>query len=341
MLVVMKSGSPPEDVERVLHVLRALGGEARAVPFHGGSALAVTGGDVPADPGLFEGLPGVECVLPVSRPLHRALRAGHAADTAVRLGTRTIGGGGLTLIAGPCAVEGEEQLLGVARRLAEAGADLLRAGVYKPRTSPYEFQGLGRDGVSLLARAREQSGLPVVSEAVDEASLALLEECVDVIQIGARNMQNFALLKAAGRCSRPVFLKRGPAATLEELLLAAEYVLDAGNARVILCERGIRTFSTHSRYTLDLAVVPLLKRLSHLPVFVDPSHASGRRESVAPLARAAVAAGADGVMVEVHPDPAHARCDGPQSLLPDEFAVLAAELRGLGPRLDRPRETVS
>jgi 3-deoxy-7-phosphoheptulonate synthase len=247
----------------------------------------------------------------------------------------------LTLIAGPCAVESEEQMLPLACRLAESGADFLRGGAYKPRSSPYDFQGLGEPGLRLLALAGREAGLPVITEAVDERSFALVERYADVVQIGARNMQNFSLLKRVGRGTLPVFLKRGLSASLEEWLLAAEYVLDQGNRNVMLCERGIRTFSNHSRFTLDISVIPQVKRLSRLPVFVDPSHASGVRESVAPLARAAVAAGADGVMVEVHPDPEHARCDGRQSLAVDEFGALAAELRGLFSFFARPREEVS
>jgi 3-deoxy-7-phosphoheptulonate synthase len=257
----------------------------------------------------------------------------------VRVGSRTIRP--LTLIAGPCAVEGEEPMLALAHDLKRAGVDLLRGGAYKPRSSPWEFQGLGPAGLRTLSRMRDETGLPVVTEAVDEASLEQVERHADVIQIGARNMQNFSLLRRAGRSRLPVLLKRGFSATLEELLLAAEYVVGEGNPNVVLCERGIRSFSDHSRYTLDLAIVPRLKRLTHLPVIVDPSHASGIRQSVAPLARAAVAVGADGVMIEVHPDPLHALCDGPQSLVPGEFAELAAELRALARHVHQATEAVS
>ncbi|MCP3979897.1 MAG: 3-deoxy-7-phosphoheptulonate synthase [bacterium] len=286
-------------------------------------------------------VPGVDLAVPSTRVPRRVLREFHPCDTTVNVGPIKIGQGQLTLIAGPCAVENEEQLLPLAQRLAESGAHLLRGGAYKPRTSPYDFQGLGEPALRLLARAREQTGLPIVTEAVDEASLERVVEYADVVQIGARNMHNFALLKRAGRCGRPVFLKRGFSATLEDLLLAAEYVLDAGNPDVILCERGIRTFSDHSRFTLDLAILPRLAELSHLPVFVDPSHASGRASSVAPLALAAVAAGADGVMLEVHPEPERALSDGVQSLRPDQFPALAAELTDLACRVRRMREAVS
>jgi 3-deoxy-7-phosphoheptulonate synthase len=340
MLILMKSGSTRLELDRVVGVVQGLGHEARLLPIGQGLAVLVAGYRDPPPTDLFESLAGVSGVVPVTRPIRRACPAGPPREAVVRIGPLSVGPGSFTLVAGPCAVESEEQLLGAAHALRQAGADMLRGGAYKPRTSPYEFQGLAEDGLRLLARARDETGLPVVTEAVDEASLDLVEQYGDVIQIGARNMQNYRLLKRAGRSRLPVLLKRGMSATLEELLLSAEYVLDAGNPNVILCERGIRTFSDHSRYTLDLAIVPVLKRTTPLPVFVDPSHASGSRRSVAPLARAALAAGADGVMIEVHPDPLHALCDGPQSLPPAEFAALAASLRALAP-LARQRETVS
>lgn len=259
----------------------------------------------------------------------RVARNGSQSRTSIEINGHLIGGGELTLIAGPCAVESEEQLLPLAGRLRRAGVQILRGGAYKPRTNPYEFQGLGVEGLRLLARAREIHGLAIVSEAVDEASLDRVEEWADMIQIGARNMHNYELLKRVGRTRKPVLLKRGFSAQLEDLLWAAEYIAEAGNPDIVLCERGIRTFSNHSRFTLDLSIVPRLQACSRLPVFVDPSHASGRREDVEALARAAVAVGADGVMLEVHLDPESARCDGPQSLLPDEFDRIAADLRQL------------
>jgi len=341
MLIIMKSGSTREDVGRVRDVIRGLGFESRPLPVAERLAVGVVGYDEAPHPDLFEALPGVDLVLPVNHAARRVGRQAREGDTVVRVGGVEIGSGSLTLVAGPCAVENEEQLMSVARLARDAGADVLRGGAYKPRTSPYDFQGLGEEGLKLLARAGRETGLPVVTEAVDEASLALVEEYGDIIQIGARNMQNFELLKRAGKARRPVLLKRGMAAGLEDLLMCAEYVLDAGNPDVILCERGIRTFSDHSRYTLDLAIVPLLERLTHLPVFVDPSHASGRRSSVGPLARASVAAGADGVMIEVHPEPAEALCDGPQSLRPEEFVALAASLRGLAAVVSREQETLT
>lgn len=340
MLIVMKSGSTREDVDRVRDVIQGLGYESQALPV--AERLAVRVSEYAREPSceLFETLPGVELVLPISHPVRKVGRLARSEDTVLRFGSREVGSGGFTLVAGPCAVENEEQILAVARSVRDAGADMLRGGAYKPRTSPYDFQGLGEEGLKLLALARKETGLPVITEAVDEASVELAEEYADVIQIGARNMQNFALLKRLGRSRRPLLLKRGMSATLEDLLLSAEYLLDAGNPNVILCERGIRSFSDHSRYTLDLSIVPVLERLTHLPVFVDPSHASGHRSSVAPLARAAMAAGADGVMIEVHPDPSLALCDGPQSLRPEEFAALAASLKSLAPFMAEQRETV-
>jgi len=337
MLIVMKSDCAREDLERVLQMARDLGGRLRRFPLADRQAVGVSGLGRSAESSLFTELPGVAEVQPVDRPLKRAARSFRPEGTRVRIGSHTIGDGGLTLIAGPCAVESEEQLRALAGDLRASGAHLLRGGAYKPRTCPYDFQGLGEEGLRLLAGVAAESGLPVITEAVDEASLAQVEQYADVIQIGARNMQNFALLKRAGRSRLPVFLKRGMSADLEDLLMAAEYVLSEGNADVILCERGIRTFSNHSRYTLDLSIVPRLKELTHLPVFVDPSHASGVRASVAPLARAAIAAGADGVMLEVHPDPEHALCDGRQSLYPAEFVALAAELKELSALLTRHR----
>jgi 3-deoxy-7-phosphoheptulonate synthase len=246
-----------------------------------------------------------------------------------------VGGPGLVVVAGPCAVESREQLLTVARRVKEAGAHILRGGAFKPRTSPYSFQGLGEEGLRILAEARELTGLPVMTEAVDVEGVDLVERYADAVQIGARNMQNFSLLKRAGRSSKPVLLKRGMSATLEEFLMAAEYILSEGNYQVILCERGVRTFSDFSRNTLDLSVVPAVKRLSHLPILVDPSHGTGRREKVAPLSRAAAAVGADGVMVEVHHDPAAALSDGPQSITPEMFEALVREIRQIAPVIGR------
>jgi 3-deoxy-7-phosphoheptulonate synthase len=341
MLIVMKSGSTREDVDRVSHVIQGLGFDAKPITLTEWLVVRVAGYTDPPHPELFETLPGVGAVLPVRDAVRQASRLEPNGETVVRLGEHEIGGGGVTLVAGPCAVENEDQLLRIARAVKDAGADVLRGGAYKPRSSPHGFQGLGEAGLKLLARARDETGMPVVTEAVDAASLELIEEYADMIQIGARNMQNFQLLKQAGKSRRPVLLKRGMSAQLEDLLHAAEYVLEGGNPNVVLCERGIRTFSNHSRYTLDLAIVPRLKRVTHLPVLVDPSHASGDRASVADLARASMAAGADGLMIEVHPDPLHALCDGPQSLRPEEFKTLAQSLRALAPLVGRERESVA
>jgi 3-deoxy-7-phosphoheptulonate synthase len=340
MLIVMKKGSTGEDLARVVRSVEDLGFRAHVIPGAERTAVGVTGNAAPLDPGVFEGLPGVAQAIPVSRPWKLAGREFRPEDTRIRLGGRTIGGGDLFVIAGPCAVENEEQVLSVAQLVRAAGADALRGGAYKPRSSPHSFQGLGREGLEMLARAREATGLPIVTEAVDEDSLDLVERHADVIQIGARNMQNYALLRRAGRAKKPIFLKRGMSATLEDLLLSAEYVMNEGNSDVILCERGIRTFSRHSRYTLDLSIVPALRDASHLPVFVDPSHATGLRDRVAPMARAAVAAGADGVMLEVHTAPEHALSDGRQALLPAAFRELIVQLRELAVIVARRTEAV-
>jgi 3-deoxy-7-phosphoheptulonate synthase len=282
-------------------------------------------------------LPGVAEVIAVSKPYKLVSRDMKAEDTVVRFANSaaTIGGPELALMAGPCGVESRDQLMRSAEAVAKSGARFLRGGAFKPRTSPYAFQGLGEEGLRLLAEAREAFGLLVVTEAIDHISLALIEQYADLIQIGARNMQNFALLKLAGRSRLPVVLKRGMAATLDELLMAAEYIMSEGNYNVILCERGIRTFADHSRNTLDVSLIPSAKRLTHLPIIADPSHAAGRRDNVAPLARAAVAAGADGLIVEVHCDPDRALSDGAQSLTPAQFDQMAANLRGIASLVGR------
>ncbi len=340
MLIFLKSGSTPNGKSRVVGVVQGLDCDVESLSIGDREALKVSGYDTPPHPDLFEKLEAVDRVLPLSRTPPLATRPTPPGGGVVRVGSRSFGGGEFAIIAGPCAVESEDQLLEVAESVAAAGADFLRGGAFKARTSPYDFQGLEEEGLRLLARAREVTGLPVVTEAVDAASLEQIESSGDVIQIGARNMQNFALLKRAGRSRLPVLLKRGMAASLEDLLMSAEYLLAEGNENVVLCERGIRTFSTHSRFTLDLAIVPVLKAATTLPVIVDPSHACGSRAGVAPLARAALAAGADGVMVEVHPSPMAALSDGRQSLTPDEFKHLAGELRALAPLVARRPETV-
>jgi len=331
----MKQGATAEDVQGVMDAVGARGYKGHAIPGGQRTAVGVTGNQGADDAPAFEGLPGVLEVIPVSHGYKLVSREVKSEPTVVDIGGVPVGGPGLVVTAGPCAVESLEQTLIVARRVKAAGAHLLRGGAYKPRTSPYSFQGLGEVGLRILAAAREETGLPIVTEAVDLESLDLVEKYADAIQIGARNMQNFSLLRRAGLAKKPVVLKRGMSATLEEFLMAAEYVLSEGNYAVVLCERGVRTFSDFSRNTLDLAVVPAVKGLSHLPILVDPSHGTGRRDKVAPLSRAAVAVGADGVMVEVHHDPNKALSDGPQSITPDMFESLMAELRQIAPVIGR------
>jgi 3-deoxy-7-phosphoheptulonate synthase len=331
MLVVMDSHATQEQIRSVCKRIESVGMKADAIPGPTRTAICITGNTGPVDIGLLESMPGVIECIPVSKPYKLVSRDVKADDTVIKIsapaGTVQFGGGAVAIIAGPCAVESREQALTIAGHVAKAGVKLFRGGAYKPRTSPYSFQGLGEDGLKILAEVREKFGLGIVTEAVDNESLDLVEKYADVIQIGARNMQNFSLLKRAGRAKKPVLLKRGISATLDEFLMAAEYVLSEGNFNVILCERGVRTFNDYSRNTLDLTVVPAVKTRSHLPIVVDPSHATGKRHKVLPLSRAAVAVGADGILVEVHNDPDHALSDGMQSILPDEFVQLVEEVR--------------
>jgi len=335
MLVVMRQGATAEQIRGVVEAVEARGYKAHPIPGAQRTAIGITGNKGAEEAPVFETLPGVLEVIPVTHAYKLVSREVKPEDTVVKVGGVSVGGPGLVVVAGPCAVESREQLLTVARALKAAGAHLLRGGAYKPRTSPYSFQGLGEEGLKLLAEAREATGLPIVTEALDTESLELVERYADAIQIGARNMQNFSLLKRAGRSRKPVVLKRGLSATLEEFLMSAEYILAEGNYQVILCERGVRTFSDFSRNTLDLAVVPAVKSMSHLPILVDPSHGTGRRDKVAPLSRAAAAVGADGLMIEVHHDPNRALSDGPQSITPDMFEELMRELRQIAPVIGR------
>jgi len=335
MLVVMRQDATADEIRGVVEAVEARGYKAHPIPGAHRTAIGITGNKGADEAPVFETLPGVLEVIPVTHAYKLVSREVKPEDSVVRVGSVPIGGSELAVVAGPCAVESREQLLTVARAVKAAGAQLLRGGAYKPRTSPYSFQGLGEEGLKLLAEAREETGLPVVTEALDSESMDLVERYADAIQIGARNMQNFSLLKRAGRARKPVVLKRGMSATLEEFLMSAEYILAEGNYQVILCERGVRTFSDHSRNTLDLAVVPAVKRMSHLPILVDPSHGTGRREKVAPLSRAAAAVGADGVMIEVHHDPNRALSDGPQSITPEMFEELMRELRQIAPVIGR------
>jgi 3-deoxy-7-phosphoheptulonate synthase len=331
MLVLMDAHATEEQVRSVCSRIESAGMRAHPIPGSNRTAIGITGNTGAVDIGAIEAMPGVIECIPVSKPYKLVSRDVKAEDTVIRIaapaGTVQIGGGAVAIIAGPCAIETHEQALTIAGHVAKAGAKLFRGGAYKPRTSPYAFQGLGEDGLKILAEVREQFGLGIVTEAVDNESLDLVEKYADVIQIGARNMQNFSLLKRAGRAKKPVLLKRGLSATLDEFLMAAEYIMSEGNYNVILCERGVRTFNDYSRNTLDLTVVPAVKTRSHLPIVVDPSHATGKRHKVLPLSRAAVAVGADGILVEVHHDPDHALSDGMQSILPDEFVQLMEEVR--------------
>ncbi len=331
MLVVMDAHATEEQVRSVCARIESAGMKAHPIPGSNRTAVGITGNTGAVDIGAIEAMPGVIECIPVSKPYKLVSRDVKEEDTVIRIaapaGTVQIGGGAVAIIAGPCAIESREQALTIAGHVAKAGAKLFRGGAYKPRTSPYAFQGLGEDGLKILAEVREKFGLGIVTEAVDNESLDLVEKYADVIQIGARNMQNFSLLKRAGRAKKPVLLKRGLSATLDEFLMAAEYIMSEGNYNVILCERGVRTFNDYSRNTLDLTIVPAVKTRSHLPIVVDPSHATGKRHKVLPLSRAAVAVGADGILVEVHHDPDHALSDGMQSILPDEFVQLLEEVR--------------
>ncbi len=326
MLIVMDHRATSDDIQRVVDAIDAMGYGAQPIPGRQRTAVGLVGNDGRVDSARLEGLPGVREVIKVSKPYKQVSREWRDEDTLVDLGNGVVvGSPGVVLVAGPCAVESREQILESAAMVREAGAGALRGGAFKPRTSPYSFQGLGLEGLELLAEAREATGLAVVTEAVDAESVALVAEHADVIQIGARNMQNYPLLKRAGRAGKPVLLKRGMSATINELLLAAEYLLSAGNPNVVLCERGVRSFDQQTRNLLDLTAIPLVKSLTHLPVVADPSHGTGVRSKVTPMARAAVAAGADGVIVEVHPDPPSALSDGAQSLYPDQFRELVAQ----------------
>jgi 3-deoxy-7-phosphoheptulonate synthase len=335
MLIVMQMGAGAEEIDGVVRKVESLGLKAHPIPGAQRTAIGITGNLGEVDQALFGSLSGVLEVIRVSHPYKLVSREFKPGDTQVRLGEVTIGGDGVVVMAGPCSVESYEQTLRIARRVKAAGAHVLRGGAYKPRTSPYAFHGLGVDGLQILARVREEVGLPVVTEAVDIDVLPAVAEYADMVQIGARNMQNYSLLRRAGRCGKPILLKRGMSATIDELLLAAEYILDQGNPDVVLCERGIRTFADHTRNTLDLSAIPAVQRISHLPIIADPSHASGKRQMVIPLARASVAVGANGVMVEVHDTPEKALSDGAQAILPEELDRLMDELRALTSVLHR------
>jgi 3-deoxy-7-phosphoheptulonate synthase len=328
MMIVMKESATEQEIESVVEKVERAGALAHPIK---GARVTVIGaiGDVEQDASIeslgLEGEPGVDRVMPILKPYKLAsAEIKHGERTVLEIDGRKVGGGHFALMAGPCTVESREQLLETARVVGEGGASFLRGGAYKPRTSPYAFQGLGQEGLRLLAEAKKETGLPVVTELMDMRDIDDVLEVADVVQIGARNMQNYPLLTEIGRSGRPALLKRGLSATLDELLMAAEYILKEGNPNVMLCERGIRTFETAYRFTLDLMAVPVLKELTHLPVIIDPSHAAGRRDLVTPLSLAAAAVGADGIIVEVHPHPEAAICDGPQALRAEDFAAYAA-----------------
>jgi len=335
VLIVMDRNATGQDVDRVVAAAERLGLKAHPIPGAQRTAIGLTGNKGAIGPAAFENLPGVFEVIRVSHPYKLVSREFHPEDTIVSIGGVPVGGTALVVMAGPCAVESRDQILAVAREVQRLGARLLRGGAFKPRTSPYSFQGLGEDGLKLLAEARDATGLPVVTEVLDTENVELVAGYADAFQIGARNMQNFELLKKVGKAGKPVLLKRGMSATLEELLLAAEYVMAEGNPNVVLCERGVRTFSDFTRNTLDLAIVPAVERLSHLPIVVDPSHGTGRRDKVIPMSCAAVAAGADGIVVEVHHKPEEALSDGPQALTPALFGDLMAKIRPIAAALGR------
>src|ERR1700733_1484698 len=328
MLVVMKAQATQEEIQAVCDHIEQMGFRAHPLPGAQRTAIGITGNPGEIDRGNFEDLSGVADVIRVSKPYKLASRDVKEEDTVIGFpGTdAAIGGRNLAMIAGPCSIESREQAFAVAEQVAAAGAQFFRGGAYKPRTSPYAFQGLGLDALKIMADIREKFGLRIVTEAIDNETLELVAEWADVIQIGARNMQNFSLLKHAGRLRKPVLLKRGLSATLDEFLMAAEYIMSEGNYEVILCERGVRTFTDHTRNTLDLSIVPAVQRLSHLPILVDPSHGTGKRDKVLPMARGAVAVGADGILVEVHHQPEKALSDGPQSIYPNQFALMMDEV---------------
>ena len=335
MLIVMDAAATAEQVRRVVDTVRELGLQAHAIPGAQRTAIGITGNRGTIEPTAFENLPGVLEVIPVSAPYKLVSREAKREDTVVSIGGVPVGGARLAVVAGPCAVESETQAIEIARLVKDAGATLYRGGAFKPRTSPYSFQGLGLEGLMILSKVRRETGLPIITEVLDTESADLVAEHADCLQVGARNMQNFSLLKRLGRLRKPVLLKRGMSATIEELLLSAEYLLAEGNYEVVLCERGVRTFVDHTRNTLDLSAIPYVHRISHLPILVDPSHGTGKRQKVLPLSLAGVAAGADGLLIEVHNHPELALSDGPQALLPEMFGDLMAQLRQLAPVVGR------
>ena len=336
MLVVMQHDATAKDVDRVVTIIQEMGYEARPMPGAQRTAVGLVGNDGRVDASRLEALPGVAQIIHVTQPYKQVSREWRAENTVVEIAPGvTVGGESVIVIGGPCSVESEEQILSSARIVKAAGGTALRGGAFKPRSSPYSFQGMGKKGLELLARAGKETGLPIVTEAMDAEGAELVAEVAACIQIGARNMQNYSLLKTVGRLKKPVMLKRGMAATINDLLLSAEYILAEGNGNVILCERGVRSFDPAARNMLDLTAIPIVHRLSHLPIIADPSHGTGLRDKVIPMARAAVAAGADGLLIEMHPEPDRALSDGAQSLYPDQFMQLVGELRAVAAAIGR------
>src|SRR2546425_3625183 len=337
MLIVMRAQATEEQIRAVCEKVESLGYRAHPMPGAQRTAIGITGNKGEVEAGTLEEMPGVQELIRVSKPYKLVSRDVKPDNSVIRFpgSPVTIGGADLVIMAGPCGIESRDQAFKIADRVARAGAQVFRGGADKPRTSPYSFQGLGEEGLQIMADVRDKFGMRIITEAIDNESLELVEQYADVVQIGARNMQNFSLLKRAGRCKKPVMVKRGMSATVEEFLMAAEYVMSEGNYNVILCERGVRTFADHTRNTLDLSVVPAVQRLSHLPIVVDPSHGTGKRNKVTPLSRAAIAVGADGLMVEVHPEPDKALSDGMQSLYPDQFDELMLQVRQIAAVLGR------
>jgi 3-deoxy-7-phosphoheptulonate synthase len=336
MLIVMRHGAPEEDIQRVARTIEEMGYQARAMPGKQRTTVGLVGNDGRVDGSRLAALPGVQEVIHVTKPYKQVSREWKPESTVVRLpGGLSIGGDEVVVMAGPCSVESEGQILESAKAVREAGATVLRAGAFKPRSSPYSFQGLGMAGLKLLARAREETGLLIVTEAMDGEAIDAVADTADIIQIGARNMQNYSLLKRAGRLGKPILLKRGLSATIQELLLSAEYILAEGNPNVILCERGVRGFDPATRNLLDLSAIPVVHGVSHLPIIADPSHGTGHRDMVMPMAKAAVAAGADGLLIEVHPTPDRALSDGAQSLYPEQFERLMREIRLIAEAIGR------
>lgn len=338
MLIVMKPTATQAEIDRVVEIIEALGLRGHAMPGESRTAIGITGNKNAVDPAHFENLPGVADAIRVTKPYKLISKDLRPEKSVVKVGNATIGGDELAIIAGPCAVETVDQVIAVARAVAASGAKFFRGGAFKPRTSPYAFQGMGEDGLKILSEVRDEFGLNIVTEAMDEHGVDLVERYGDCIQIGARNMQNFSLLKYVGKTRKPVLLKRGLSATLDEFLLAAEYVMAEGNYDVILCERGIRTFADHARNTMDLSIVPAVHRMTHLPIIVDPSHGTGHNYLVNPMARAGVAVGADGLIIEVHSQPEEALCDGAQALTPAQYRELVEQVLRIHTLISEPAQ---